>query len=160
MPPQGSVGVTGAIGASGVTGAIGAAGQIGASGLVGPPGAAGPIGPTGLAGAASTAAGPTGAAGSAGTNAVRYFAAVTGVGVLSLVRVHGVAAASRTSAGIYDVTLTATPDASMCVGVAQLSDGPGYARATPDGTGHVAVTTWSIDGSTLANHDFVVTVSC
>lgn len=147
---KGNAGTPGAPGATGLTGLTGIAGEAGVRGLTGTNGT------NGIAGTNGT----NGTNGSAGTSAVSYFAAVTGPGVKSTTRVRGVASvAHTTSTGIYDVTLTGTPDASTCVAVAQVTDFGGMANAIPDNLGHVAVRTYGNTG-VIADHDFVVTVSC
>jgi collagen type VII alpha len=170
---KGAKGANGAKGDKGAKGNAGTPGATGATGLTGLTGIAGEAGTTGVRGLTGTSgtngiAGTNGTNGTAGTNAVSYFAAVTGPGVKSTTRVRGVASvAHTTSTGIYDVTLTGTPDASTCVAVAQVTSGPGFANAIPDAVGHVAVHTYLGVGNgtttftgDAADRDFVVTVSC
>jgi hypothetical protein len=101
-----------------------------------------------------------GATGAAGANAVTYFAAVSSVAVVSGTRVKGVASATTSGTGVYDVVLTATPNVTNCVAYAQLSGAAGMATATPSATqGHVTVNTFAFSGAPV-NADFVVTVAC
>jgi hypothetical protein len=167
---KGRLGVTGAQGVHGIQGAVGAAGPAGAQGAAGSPGATGlqgANGSNGAAGAAGTngsngAPGTPGTNGADGTDAVRYFGAFGATGTLDAARRSGIALpATLTATGIYNITLTGTPDVSACVAVAQLTDGTvGFAQASlPTSTGHVDVKIWdNTIGAT--NRAFSLTVSC